>query len=298
MEFKSGSVVFRQTTFSEGQTYVAECDHRWDRNAFTVQIEAVHQPSGLIRTLRVLTPQGHYDSVDGQGAKVVSFGGRNMIDSEPFLDVIAGPCLPIGRLPVVLHQSSVDPARYSVGSDQFLAFPGERGLMSQVDRLGSNGSVSARYTYSGFLRNSTGGWVPRAAKYSVVNGSIDYWRSFEFESARFGEKPDLKEFLTNWNQPGFQIADRRVSPEVVWTSEELTKLNGGNPKITPDELLRFSKRRSAFFHSSIKHGKRQVAKQESRQQTTVWIAVGVVVLMAATYVVPYLLKRRAARLAK
>lgn len=290
-----GSIVFVQTTKQDGQAHVAKASYFWDGDKYIVQRQVQPQAKGVLAMARVQTPQGAYEVIDdGAGAKVVNFGGPPFQDDDPFLTVCPGPSLPLGVMPKVVKPLQT-PNMYAIGSVSYRVSPGADYWPSKVDRLSSEGEVRATYTYEGKLKNSAGGFLPASVVYEISKAGMSYSREFKFESASLGAKPDLTEYLTNWNQPGFSIADRRVTPEVVWTSEELTKLNGGNPKITPDQLLKWSKGRSEFFDRSLKQGEKALADKSGKQDSVLYIGIVFGILIAATFIVPAVLRRRRSR---
>jgi hypothetical protein len=290
--FTSGRVRFKQTTDSEGGPsakvhQVVEIEKLWNGKGFSVEKEIHGAPGDY--TMEVQTPQGLYTAVSANDHREVTFGAASvLLDDSPLLDVCGGPCVPLGGIP---------PSFVSVGNGKFESagstYRQQRphGVLTGLDRLNKDGSVRSKYRYVGKLDNKGGGSIPDRAVYDFHNGDVSYTRSFQFQESEIGPEQDLSSYQDSWNQPGWTISDRRLQPEIVWTYEDLTKANGGDPKVTPDRLLELSRQRRQMLADEQAKLDREHRPRSQGSSTIIWIAAVAVLLFGATFLLPWVVPK-------
>lgn len=200
----------------------------------------------------------------------MTFGERSMIEDDPILNVASAPCLPLGQIPAGFQPDG--PNAWKMGKTVFRPTRDAKGRITQIDRI-DNGLVTAEFDY---LYGAS--MLPTNCTYQTKSTGTNFSRVFTFSVVKLGVQPPLSELLTNWNQPGVNIVDRRVSPEVVWKGEELAKANRGTWAITPNQLLDLSKTRSQFFAREIAKQGKPKANNDARGSYIFWI-VGLTILV-------------------
>ncbi|MES1147289.1 MAG: hypothetical protein ABUL49_00910, partial [bacterium] len=165
------------------------------------------------------------------------------------------------------------------------------GNLSRIDRIGKRGIVSGSYKYEWNDQAAAAEKFPVACTYQTTSSSYPFSAHYVFKEISLHSEPDLSPYLVDWNKPGSETWDRRVNPEVHWTFDELVKANGGDKKITPTQLLRLSRQKSAYMHELDRREQAIRARDESRRLFMV-LTIGIVVLaMAAIPLVVKLLRK-------
>jgi hypothetical protein len=226
--FGSGTVTYRRWTGTDASTTIQGA-LTWSRDGrYRHDVKARTPDGGVLERSFVFHPRWKYIETKVGKSAEVSFSDAEVwpLDDDARFFIVAGPSRPLAA-----RLGDADLKLLDVGPD---------GIPKHVERL-LQGRVVNRWEFSGRL-NGGAVVVPQTARYEVP-GHPEHNRTFTIVSAKIGTAPSEGSLATEWFAPGKTIVDRRVSPNVTWSYEELRQATQGR-RPTPESLLLLSRKKS------------------------------------------------------
>jgi hypothetical protein len=277
--FRSGSVEYTRSD-GNGIPLIVRGSVTWSADGRYRHTVKKTFPSGnLIEQTFVLNPKWRYVETKVGSKTEVLFDDTSSwtVDDDRRFFITAGPSRPLAA-----KLDDDDLKLFNVGAD---------GLPKRVERH-LQGRIVNIWEYSG---NLDGGpiAVPHTARYEVP-GHPELRREFVIESARLAFTPPEDQLATKWFSHGKTIIDRRVSPSVTWSYDELLEASRGTP-MSPDSLLALSRKRSREYGRYHAQKMAAAQKKDQGQERRSTVAASFALVLSCSSLGIWLSRRRKQR---
>lgn len=218
-----------------------------------------------------------------KAGKVAAIGpGGPVKDSKDALrDIMPYPCRALGfGFSELSKEAKVqgDLVQFELSSGDSLDFKPRKENSSQPTEviLYLKGAKFLKYTYSNFKSFKPGVELPTSILISPVGefeGRI--YVKYTIEKADFSKEPSPQEVETAWYNPSVaKLTDYRLSPEVDWTYEELSRLNKSSKTLTLEDLYELSKQRANVDNIYYQKMRSQIEKDKDSSLPLPSLALG------------------------